>query len=160
MSARALPLLLGLSLLAPACADDMAPAKCVGFRDAYCAKQDEHCAFISFELCQEIFDEVVECDDAIDIEDEYATCLEEIADIDSCPANIPADCRGVIVFPEEDDDDDDDAGPADSGLPDWLVPEGGGPPMGFDAGAGGPPMGFDAGMGGPPMGGDGGMPPG
>lgn len=139
-------LLSALALLASACTDPDAPDKCVDFRDAYCAKQDEYCAWITDELCTEVFDELVDCDEAIDIEEDYGLCMEEIDVLDHCPENLPAECRGVIVFPEEEEEDP----PADSGFPDWLIPEGGNgggpPPGGFDAGSGGPPPGFDGGV--------------
>jgi hypothetical protein len=137
---RALPLTalaLGLALLGSACDDPAAPAKCRGFRDAYCAKQDEHCDFVTWDSCRELFDEIVVCDDAIGVEDDYSLCLEEIGALDECPVDLPDACKGVVLMPEEDDDDDDDddddedAGPSpagDGGVPPFPVGDGGMPP--------------------------------
>lgn len=134
MSLRLAPLL-ALLVAAAACVDEAAPAKCRGFRDAYCAAQENHCEGVTWDACRDLFDELLVCDDAVGVEQEYADCMADIAALEECPNDLPDNCRGVVLFEDdyfEEDEDDEEVG-GDGGAP------GGGFDAGVPLGEGGPP---------------------
>jgi hypothetical protein len=113
-------MVLGSSALG--CVDAQAPDKCRDFRDAYCEAQQEQCDGVTADFCTELFDDIIACDDATGVEAEYDDCMADIAALDECPTDLPANCKGVVLFPEDyfedaddadaDDDGGDDAGPS------------------------------------------------
>ncbi len=92
-------------LLLTACTDPEAPEKCEAFRDDYCERQGELCEEMTAEMCRGIFDEVVDCDRAVDVADTYVDCIAAIAELDACPEDLPLACAGAILLEPADDDD-------------------------------------------------------
>ncbi len=121
MSLRSVWVLLGGVLVLAGCPDPEAVERCRTIGERYCEKHVEHCFMASTqEECEEVYNDTVQCDEALYVEEEYPICLAEIAGLQTCPLALPADCSGVVVIvPQDDDDDDkdddDDEDPADAG---------------------------------------------
>lgn len=100
---RFLLVVTGVIGVASACTDPEAPTRCRELRDAYCAQQGALCEGTTETGCQGLFDELIACDEAVGVDDDYDECRTEIDALTECPTALPAECRGTIYLPEEDD---------------------------------------------------------
>ncbi|MFZ9888638.1 MAG: hypothetical protein ACO3JL_14155 [Myxococcota bacterium] len=100
---RFCPTIVAMLSVFAACADTEAPARCRELRDAYCDKQGALCEGATEAGCTGLFDELIACEDAVGIDDDYRDCRAEIDALTECPVALPAQCRGAIYLPDEDD---------------------------------------------------------
>jgi len=99
-----------VALLLLACADPQPEEKCEVLMDAMCANAVDHClagSGLDLDDCRaELAAAGIDCEDAIDVTDQYDECLEvyeEANDDGACiePEEAPAVCVGVVVSFED-----------------------------------------------------------
>ena len=103
-----LPLLV-LFIWSAGCVDEEAPAKCREIGERYCEQHNGLCPMPTpQEACEDIYDEVATCDDALYLEEpDREDCLTAIDELEECPQALPGDCQGVVVLPPDDGEDDE-----------------------------------------------------